>query len=112
MRRRIGRGLVWRASALALALLLAALPCSIPRADSSAATQSCSTAPLGARYPLDAAHFVSRFPEPALAATPTLEQLNRRTPYDFDQATGLGVDGFTLWTVDDLGQPLPEVQQY
>jgi hypothetical protein len=96
----------------ALAALLCALPCAVPRADSSAPPVTNTTSSIGARYPLDAARFVSRFPEPTQDIPPTLEQLNKRTPYDFDPQQGLPVDGFTLWTVDDLGNPLPELQQY
>jgi hypothetical protein len=67
---------------------------------------------MAARYPLDAARFVSRYPDPLPDIAPSLEQLNRRTPYEFDPAQGIVTDGFTLWTVDDLGNPLPELQQY
>ncbi len=43
---------------------------------------------------------------------PTLEQLAKLRVYDFDPKTGLGVDGFTLWTVDDLLNPAPAEQSY
>lgn len=61
-------------------------------------------------YPGD--QYLRRFPEPSLDTPPTLEQLNKLRVYDFDPKQGYALDGFTLWTIDDLGRPDPAQQQY
>ena len=67
----------------------------------------------GARYPIGSAAYVNRYPElPDMDVPPTLEQLNKLRVHDFDPRQGLYLDGFTLWTVDDLGFPDDTLQQY
>lgn len=68
--------------------------------------------PVGARYPLQSGRFVSRYPEPLPDIPPTLEQLIKRTPWEFDPRTGIHAEGFTLFMVDDLGRPLPRLQEH
>jgi hypothetical protein len=68
--------------------------------------------PIGARYPLTTARFVSRYLTPLPDNPPSLMELDKLSPYDFDPREGLQVDGFTLWTVDDLGRPLPAMQEF
>lgn len=68
-----------------------------------------------ARYPVHTGDaYVSRYPEPLsdFDVPPTLEQLNKPRLYDLDPATGVHLDGFTLWTLDDFGNHLPEAQEY
>lgn len=55
---------------------------------------------------------VDRYPEPDQDVPPTLEQLNKLRVYDFDPREGIGIEDFTLWTVDDLGRVTPDSQQY
>lgn len=56
--------------------------------------------------------YLQRYPEPAVDPPPSLEQLNKLRVYDFDPKAGYALDGFTVWTVDDLGKPDPAQQQY
>jgi hypothetical protein len=53
-----------------------------------------------------------RLPELLDDTPPTLDQLNRITPYDFDPDRGIHLEDFTLWTTDDLGRLDPAPQQY
>jgi len=68
----------------------------------------------GARYPIHATAYITRFPEPEgdFEAPPTLAELNKIRPYDFDPRAGLSLDTFTLFTVDDLGFHDPAQQEY
>jgi hypothetical protein len=53
-----------------------------------------------------------RLPPPPSDTPPSLDQLSRLTPWDFDPEQGMRLGDFTLWTVDDLGQPDPSLQPY
>src|SRR5690348_11989189 len=53
-----------------------------------------------------------RLPPPPSNPAPSLDQLNKLTPFDFDPALGLRQGDFTLWTVDDLGRPDPTLLTY
>jgi hypothetical protein len=56
--------------------------------------------------------YIERYPEPEQDVPPTLEQLAKQRVYEFDPKQGLAVDGFTVWTTDDLGRPDPQQQEY
>lgn len=55
--------------------------------------------------------YLERFPEPQHDVPPTLEQLAKQRVYEFDPKQGLGLDGFTLWAIDDLARLAPEQQE-
>lgn len=100
-------------AAHALLALLACLPPAASRSEvPPPGPRANNLGPIGARYPLQGGRFTSRYSAPLPDIAPTLEQLIKRSPWDFDPKTGLHVDGFTLWMVDDLGRPLPSLQQH
>ncbi len=66
----------------------------------------------GARPVSGPERYIERYPEPEQDVPPTLEQLAKQRVYDFDPKQGLYLDGFTVWTVDDLGRPDPAQQEY
>ena len=99
------------------ALLLAALAVALPGATVLAEPPPPGPAARGgpsetARYPIHATKFITRYPEPWANLPPTLEMLNKPRPYDLDPAQGIFTDDFVLWTVDDLGNHLPEYQEF
>lgn len=90
---------------LAVLTLLCLLPM-VTRADVGAARGI---------YPLHTgSEYVTRYPDPKVdyLPVPTLEQLNKTRMYDLDPAAGIGVDGFTLWAIDDFGNHAPELQEF
>lgn len=66
----------------------------------------------GAKTPAGPERYIERYPEPEHDIPPTLEQLAKLRVYDFDPRQGIGVDGFTVWTVDDLNRPDSTQQAY
>jgi hypothetical protein len=71
--------------------------------------------PSSAAYPIHpTGQFVSRYPEKEsnFDIPPTLEELNRKSFYEFDPEQGVHLDGFTLFFVDDFGQLETGLNQY
>ena len=78
-------------------------------------TMTFAQPPASARYPLHpTGKFVSRYPdkEGDFEIPPTLEQLNRQSFYEFDPALGVHLDGFTVFILDDFGQPDSSLNEY
>lgn len=64
--------------------------------------------PFSVGYPIHpVGRFVSRYPEKEgnFEVPPTLEELNKPSFYEWDTSLGKHLDGFTLWVLDDFGQP-------
>ena len=104
-----------RTLSFALALAIFGLLPPSPRAEVPPPGRPATGGPsLGARYPIHiGGPYVSRYPQDTdFDIPPTLEQLNKVRGYDFDPRAGIHLDGFTLWTVDDLGFHDPAQQQY
>jgi hypothetical protein len=64
-----------------------------------------------ANSPAGPERYIERYPEPEHDVPPTLEQLAKQRVYEYDPKQGVYLDGFTLWTVDDLTRFAPEQQE-
>jgi hypothetical protein len=100
-----------------LTLALLALCVLLTSSQNAGAPRGSGRSPGGGGGPHNVANPPGYVPEPRLppppsSTPPTLDQLNKLTPFDFDPAQGLRLGDFTLWTVDDLGRPDPTLLAY
>ncbi len=66
-------------------------------------------------YPIHpTGRFVSRYPEKQgnFEVPPTLEELNKPSFYEWDPELGTHLDGFTVFVLDDFGQPEAGLNEY